>query len=841
MDNNDNIKKIKDNNSQNGEEKNTNNNEHNKHNNKSNNTKELIFNQVTRSDLILFKEDFLKTIKEFKTELNLKIAEKYEFFNKLIEESNQKVYNYEKDKNTFIQKLNFLEEKHEILSKISEKTTKLKNDLNVHTLLIQNCQKDISNMGFKYDKIITNNLMIPGLIGHMCKFNNLKEYILNNREEISEINNNIQSVLDELKLNKKKLDEVKDYVQLFKKNVEPTLQSFVDLKVNQLEKKMEKNLETIAQNIQTVHIENMAYVKNFVKKEQLLDEYLVKMEDMKKNILENNQKMIEKIKNINNFTLTKLEKEISETANIKKSVLDLANIFAKQKRSYGDDNLNDNKREVILTFSNMINKLIRDLNNDKKIAIKNISPFRKFSENEDIDDFNKKEYIDANSIINKNVSRKGSKKLTERLKNIYSSIRIKNYLNDINDSNKQNNLKEKKSFPSNQMFSDKNINIHILNKNRINSSSQKKINNINNANDKDNNTNHNDDNNINDSTNFLKISNNFSKEKNININIINDKNEITSYNTKNNRPTINKNNDIIEHISENYNYNTNIESKNEDITNIPSKINNLKDIKKYISSPKHKSVQIKKNIFRKEANNLSNTDRIMSRNNNLNNLKNLLSNKDNSKENNMIIYTERLSSNSKEKKFSIINETQHLQSGDSNINKIQKFQESASQSNSLFLKKNKKEKVKDIIINNISKIKKPFSKVDNNKENINNNKIFTSITHRKQNNHIDYIINRDIEDNKEIYYDKNIENKINYIKDKDIIDKPLIYNHTNFEINKDRSSVENKILELEYFTKKKFDELVKEIKNFIPIHFNSYLRDYSIVEIRNKHKIRKYL
>ena len=47
---------------------------------------------------------------------------------------------------------------------------------------------------------------------------------------------------------------------------------------------------------------------------------------------------------------------------------------------------------------------------------------------------------------------------------------------------------------------------------------------------------------------------------------------------------------------------------------------------------------------------------------------------------------------------------------------------------------------------------------------------------------------------------------------------------------KKKSVVEKKIIELEFFTKKKFDELVNEIKNFIPIHFNSYIRDYKIIE-----------
>ena len=102
---------------------------------------------------------------------------------------------------------------------------------------------------------------------------------------------------------------------------------------------------------------------------------------------------------------------------------------------------------------------------------------------------------------------------------------------------------------------------------------------------------------------------------------------------------------------------------------------------------------------------------------------------------------------------------------------------------------------------------------------------------------IDYVIRPIKEKNREIFFDKKDENKINYIKDKDIIDKPLLSNQYNFELINEKGGLEKKIIELEYFTKKKLDELVKEIKNFIPIHFNAYLKDYTIREIRKKRKI----
>ena len=79
--------------------------------------------------------------------------------------------------------------------------------------------------------------------------------------------------------------------------------------------------------------------------------------------------------------------------------------------------------------------------------------------------------------------------------------------------------------------------------------------------------------------------------------------------------------------------------------------------------------------------------------------------------------------------------------------------------------------------------------------------------------------------NEDIFVNKEDMKKINYYKDKDIIDKPLLANQLNFRVDNIKGTLENKLLELEYFTKKKFDELVREIKNFIPIHFNSYVRE----------------
>ena len=489
------------------------------------NIKPEIFSQVTQRDLRLFKEDFLQTIKEIKNEINMNISDKYEAFNKLIEESNQKLYNFESDKNRFIQKLNFLEEKNEILSKISQTTNDLKNELNVHLLHIQNCQKDLSNMGFKYDKIITSNLMIPGLIGPMCTFNNLSEYILKNRDVITDVKNDIQSSGNEINLTKKKLDELNNNYQNFKKSIDPAYQAYIDLKMEEIKKIMEQKFESYSEKISSVRIENLVFAKNFLEKERNLDEYLIKMDGIKKSIMENNTKSIEKTKKLNNYTLSQLEKNINESINLKKSVLELANIFSKQKRAYGDENLNENKREIIMNFGNMISNLMKDLINQKNLIINNNTTLKKNNEYEDnlmIRNKNIKDFIDANP------KRQDKRKLTQKEKNLYSNNKFFKSLNDYHKQIKEN--KETKRSSKNNIFNNL---ININNKNNISTSSQRKMNNHSNKSNKScksnksskskksnksNKINLNDENNNKVNTNILKDNYKLKKENSININ-----------------------------------------------------------------------------------------------------------------------------------------------------------------------------------------------------------------------------------------------------------------------------------------------------------------------------------
>ncbi len=143
-----------------------------------NSNKDLNFkmNQVTYQDLIIFKEELLKDLRNYKNKISTNINNQFDKYNRLLEKSNQNLNYYEKDKSSFMTKIDFTEEKEKLFFELTNKNNDLKNQVMTNQVHISSCRKDIDNSCFKYDQIISDNLLVPGLIGKSCKYQNLKEY-----------------------------------------------------------------------------------------------------------------------------------------------------------------------------------------------------------------------------------------------------------------------------------------------------------------------------------------------------------------------------------------------------------------------------------------------------------------------------------------------------------------------------------------------------------------------------------------------------------------------------------------------------------------------------------------
>ena len=949
--------------------------------------------QMSYQDLIKFKEELLKELHDYKYQTTLNINNEFHKFEKLIENKNTITDFIEKEKLSLLSKLEFSNEKNIIFSEISNKEQEIINKLVVTDAKLNTYKRDVEESIYRYDKIIIDNLQIPGLVGNACKFPNLKEYILTNKDELNSLSMISKQTSMEFKSFKKKTEMNISFINEKISEQKYKLMNLVNSKFHEVSEKFEGLYTALNEKI-----DNMDNGINF--ETEILNKEIKKLNDL---IFENKKKIIEE----NNVSKEELLTEIDEIKKkfykIKKTIINLAYLLM------GKNN-KQNKKIIIDNFIYMMKDLYKDINIDQ-ITFENNNDhhFNKIDNNNNIEDspnLKKKNKVQTlKDLYKNNISTIAKSSVKSYIEGKISandtkfiggnqrrnSIQIKNFSvlkfqsqinknnsssNDIPRDNQTKKLNKRHSQIINHNY-DFNKN---LNSNKKKKKEKEKRRNSLNFKQKDKNKNNNVhkgiyesfNNNMNDDDGIIneEDSNKFSSSENSSntqklikrhsINYIELKNSKGNHKNTNNESKKNKEFENSEMLSSSqkidnsldiskliYNCETN-ENENQgknnennitplkmNMTNVnninPDNLNknfnekliNIKSINNntlyeaitknlltnlnFIQDIDEKKIENEKTILTETNKNINKLNRSIKNNNNNNNaLNQIINNIDiNTNENinnNNFKLNQNLNNNNqlsiKEKindKPTLLfekNGNQHLKiklkknidikylkeringnyltlsnitkrnniidktpkinkdlkgnlqtlnirnSSNLKLNEINIFSPTKYFNSTLY--KNKNLKIKTTRNKNINSISnsniekgKYFSFYDLQKNNINKNRnidnIMKGFSEKKNDDYklnLNYI-NQD-KDDKDIYVDKEVFKNVRFIKDEEIIDRPLLFDRNTFKIDKNKGLLENKILELEFFTKKKFDELVKEIKHFIPIHFNSHLKNYSV-------------
>ena len=316
-------------------------------------SEDKLANQATIRDLILFKEDILKEMRQYASKIKTSLGEK---FNKFVQDANQKLPVSSTDNSgLYMKTIKFIEEKNGILSTVSEKEANLNEKIMVNDLHINNCQKELNDAVFKYDRAILDNLLIPGVVGKGCKFLNFKDYMIDVQGQI----NNAFSKLDfngnNINQNKKSLEEQINNANTKIKNLEYESKQFTFEKVLQVENKLKENMETANKSIQELTGE-------FYKNNVVLKNQIESLKNAEKLITEENRK-------INYRTLKEFDIIQKGFKYMKKTIIDLGKLLMlSDKRTNRSKNFAANKQLIIEQFNNMILDLMKDAKKERTIS-----------------------------------------------------------------------------------------------------------------------------------------------------------------------------------------------------------------------------------------------------------------------------------------------------------------------------------------------------------------------------------------------------------------------------------------------------------------------------------------
>ena len=329
-------------------------------------------NKNIKKELLYFKDDILKDIKIFETKLNSKynesqqsIEQKLKYYEEKIELLTEKISTFS---NSSMQNTN-LEERVDNLYKFKSKINEqvLKNEMK-----LDSTYKDLQDSIFKYDKLFSDTVIYPGIIGNLCKFKTFHEFMDYLIIQISQLNDFKDKNILDLKSYKTKLDNLIQSFKLQIDNITKSMTEFTTKSVNECEFKINELLKIYDEKMQNIRIENNKYFNKFNEefnkmkkdwdkilqiKKEIYYQFDVETSNMKESYnnvalkFEGYKKEFNLIKN--RFTqLSEFIKDVRFRANLgneitKRDVLNLSNKIDFSKKQFYIDKPNESYKRLI--------------------------------------------------------------------------------------------------------------------------------------------------------------------------------------------------------------------------------------------------------------------------------------------------------------------------------------------------------------------------------------------------------------------------------------------------------------------------------------------------------------
>ena len=327
-----------------------------------------------------------------------------------------------------------------------EKKFKVLNDKFVNIeIKFSNLSREYSESCYKYDKMILDNLLVPGYIGPgNCKFKNLKEFLEDARNNFNNLENNFKKNLINFEEYKKKLEILIDKFNSLINNYQQCNFQYTNNKLSETEKKFIDHFYKIKEDYSKIQIENLDKVRNFLNDINFIKTEKINITDYKNELIETNNNFYKKISN-------KLKKEKTEIDNFKIEFFKIKKSFQTIAEFIKDVRF---KRNIMANedfINSHINKMVANLINDKKSNNTLSDSFSKNNCDNIIDDLIGPININNYSKNFKFKKRLNLKKSPIRKINSYNNkIIAKNSLNNENNifNEKYSALSEKKIIDS---------------------------------------------------------------------------------------------------------------------------------------------------------------------------------------------------------------------------------------------------------------------------------------------------------------------------------------------------------------------------------------------------------
>lgn len=449
---------------------------------------------MLHSEIMQFKDEMLKNIRELERKIMTKVNKNQEDLSSDLNNITASLNSLKTNNNAIIDSITETKLNFDKISHIESDLTKFHTALNGQEKKINETMLDISFMKEQYEKSFSDALIVPGIIGKNCKYNNFNDYIVNINQEISRLKTEKEYSRKESRELKQKLEQgmksmsnlVDSFVGRAKIYTDGTKKGIIELMDTRISEFDSKNMELFSkfykmdsdfnqkfekfdENLNNLNLNTTEEIKRveerLTKLNNNLEEiykYINETKEELKYFKNNEEKYMNELEQIkNNFNnIIKIENNnnnencntITSDINYSKEITSVIN-QAKNIKEINNITTKPNFNEILLNNNNINNnKSCQTNNNESKLNQKDPNLVSKRSRNITNNPYNDKQIIEfSNNNINNAISsfnnnfQKNLKVANSELANTFLLNNKKISLDDLKEEEEINNLNTDKN------------------------------------------------------------------------------------------------------------------------------------------------------------------------------------------------------------------------------------------------------------------------------------------------------------------------------------------------------------------------------------------------------------
>ena len=449
---------------------------------------------MLHSEIMQFKDEMLKNIRELERKIMTKVNKNQEDLSSDLNNITASLNSLKTNNNAIIDSITETKLNFDKISHIESDLIKFHTTLNGQEKKINETMLDISFMKEQYEKSFSDALIVPGIIGKNCKYNNFNDYIVNINQEISRLKTEKEYSRKESRELKQKLEQgmksmsnlVDSFVGRAKIYTDGTKKGIIELMDTRISEFDSKNMELFSkfykmdsdfnqkfekfdENLNNLNLNTNEEIKKveerLIKLNNNLEEiykYINETKEELKYFKNNEEKYMNELEQIkNNFNnIIKIENNnnnencntITSDINYSKEITSVIN-QAKNIKEINNITTKPNFNEILLNNNNINNnKSCQTNNNESKLNQKDPNLVSKRSRNITNNPYNDKQIIEfSNNNINNAISsfnnnfQKNLKVANSELANTFLLNNKKISLDDLKEEEEINNLNTDKN------------------------------------------------------------------------------------------------------------------------------------------------------------------------------------------------------------------------------------------------------------------------------------------------------------------------------------------------------------------------------------------------------------